>query len=213
LRKIRENWIILQGISTWKQQPSQIASLIRLATVVLAALLYILRRKRHRSIQRKPLYLRMSSVLLNTSILAIYGLWKSSELYCWQIARSTFHSVFVMPNGAIANKDKNTTVRFSVRIKKLYLRISNVLLIINTSILAIYGLWKAKLYCWKITRSTFHSVFVMPNGAIRIKIPPFDSALVVRNCTNYGCQMYYLSLKAKRNCIVDKSLKIIKLIY
>jgi hypothetical protein len=40
----------------------------------LAALLYILRRKRHRSIQRKKLYLRMSSVLLNTSILAIYGL-------------------------------------------------------------------------------------------------------------------------------------------
>ena len=35
----------------------------------LAALLYILRRKRHCSIQRKKLYLRMSSVLLNTSIL------------------------------------------------------------------------------------------------------------------------------------------------
>jgi hypothetical protein len=40
----------------------------------LAALLYIWRRKRHRSIQRNKLYLRMSSVLLNTSILAIYGL-------------------------------------------------------------------------------------------------------------------------------------------
>ena len=40
----------------------------------LAALLYILRRKRHRSIQRKKLYLRMSSVLLNSSILEIYGL-------------------------------------------------------------------------------------------------------------------------------------------
>jgi hypothetical protein len=38
------------------------------------ALLYILRRKRHGLIQRKKLYLRMSSVLLNTSILAIYGL-------------------------------------------------------------------------------------------------------------------------------------------
>ena len=35
---------------------------LRLATVVLAALLYILRRKRHRSIQRKKLYLRMSNV-------------------------------------------------------------------------------------------------------------------------------------------------------
>jgi hypothetical protein len=34
----------------------------------------------HRSIQRKKLYLRISSVLLNTSILAIYGLWKSSEI-------------------------------------------------------------------------------------------------------------------------------------
>jgi hypothetical protein len=40
----------------------------------LAALLYILRRKRHRSIKRKKLYSRMSSVLLNTSILAI-NLW------------------------------------------------------------------------------------------------------------------------------------------
>jgi hypothetical protein len=25
----------------------------------------------------------------------------------------------------------------------------------------------------------FHSVFVMPNGAIRIKIPPLDSALEI----------------------------------
>jgi hypothetical protein len=40
----------------------------------LAALLYIFKRKRHRSIQRKKLYLRMSNVLLSTSILAIYGL-------------------------------------------------------------------------------------------------------------------------------------------
>jgi hypothetical protein len=49
---------------------------------------------------------------------------------------------------------------------------------------------QAKLYCWQIARSTFHSVFVMPNGAIRIKIPPFDS-----NCTNYGCQMYSITIK------------------
>ena len=28
----------------------------------------------------------------------------------------------------------------------------------------------------QITRSTFVFVFVLPNGAIRIKIPPFDSA-------------------------------------
>jgi uncharacterized membrane protein len=34
----------------------------------------------HRSIQRKKMHVRMSSVLLNTSILAIYGLWKSSEI-------------------------------------------------------------------------------------------------------------------------------------
>ena len=36
----------------------------KLVKLRLAALLYILRRKRHRSIQRKKLYLRMSSVLL-----------------------------------------------------------------------------------------------------------------------------------------------------
>ena len=40
----------------------------------------------------------------------------------------------------IANKDKNTTVRFSYN-KNLYLRMSNVLL--NNSILAMYGLWKS----------------------------------------------------------------------
>jgi hypothetical protein len=39
-----------------------------------------IRIKYHRSIQRKKLYLRMSSVLLSTSILAIYDLWKSSEI-------------------------------------------------------------------------------------------------------------------------------------
>jgi hypothetical protein len=39
----------------------------------LTALLYILRRKRHRSIQRNKLIV-LTSVLLNTSILAIYGL-------------------------------------------------------------------------------------------------------------------------------------------
>jgi hypothetical protein len=86
---------------------------------------------------------------------------------------------------------------------------------------------QAKLYCWQIARSTFHSVFVMPNGAIRIKIPPFDSALEivlimdVKCITNismitkqqYSSDLWPLSLKAKRNCIVDKSLKIIKLIY
>jgi hypothetical protein len=32
------------------------------------------------SIQRKQLYLRMSNVLLNNIILAIYGLWKSNEI-------------------------------------------------------------------------------------------------------------------------------------
>jgi hypothetical protein len=77
---------------------------IRLA----ALLLYILRRKRHRSTQRKKLYSRMSNVLLNSCILANYGLWKSSEigqivllinrsqyvLYCWQITRTTFVLVF-----------------------------------------------------------------------------------------------------------------------
>jgi hypothetical protein len=85
----------------------------------------------------------MSNVLLNTSILTIYGLWKSSEIFIvdkslavrigWQITRRLSDLVFVMSNGAIFNKDKNTTVRFSVRNctytnEKLYLRMSNVLL-------------------------------------------------------------------------------------
>jgi hypothetical protein len=39
-----------------------------------------------------------------------------------------------------------------------------------------------------LTRSTFHSVFVlMPNGAIRIKIPPFDSALEIVLITDVKC--------------------------
>jgi hypothetical protein len=60
----------------------------------------------------------------------------------------------------------------------------------------------------------------MPNGAIRIKIPPFDSALEIVLITGVKCitkqqyssDLWPLSLKVKRNCIVDKSLKIIKLI-
>jgi hypothetical protein len=58
----------------------------------LAALFYSLGRTRDRSIQRKKLYLRMSSVILNTSIPAIYGLWKSSE-----IVLLTNHSHYVCP--------------------------------------------------------------------------------------------------------------------
>jgi hypothetical protein len=59
------------------------------------------------------------------------------------------------------------------------------------------------------------------NGAIGIKIPPFDSALEIVLITDVKCitqqqqyasDLWPLSLKAKRNCIVDKSLKIIKLI-
>ena len=57
----------------------------------------------------------------------------------------------------------------------------------------------------------------MPNGAIRIKIPPFDSALEIVLITDVKCitkqqyssDLWPLSLKIKRNCIVDKSLKII----
>jgi hypothetical protein len=66
----------------------------------------------------------------------------------------------------------------------------------------------------------------MHNGAIKIKIPPFDSALEIVLTTDVKCitnismitkqqyssDLWPLSLKAKRNCIVDKSLKIIKLI-
>ena len=55
---------------------------IRLAVL----LLYIMRRKRHRSIQRKKLYSRMSNVLLNSSILAIYMAFENQaklvKLYC-----------------------------------------------------------------------------------------------------------------------------------
>jgi hypothetical protein len=72
----------------------------------LAALLYILRRKRHRSIQRKKLYLRVSSVLLNTSILAIYGLWKSGEIVLLtSLLTNRSQYVFV---------DKSLAVRFIV---------------------------------------------------------------------------------------------------
>jgi hypothetical protein len=75
-----------------------------------------------------------------------------------------------------------------------------------------------RIICLQITRTTFVLVFVMPNGAIRIKIPPFDSALEIVlitdvKCTvllnkQYSSDLWPLSLKAKRNCIVNgKSLK------
>jgi hypothetical protein len=41
-------------------------------------------------------------------------------------------------------------------------------------------------FCWQITRSTFHSVFVL-NAAIRIKIPPFDSELEIVLITDVNC--------------------------
>jgi hypothetical protein len=64
----------------------------------------------------------------------------------------------------------------------------------------------------------FHSVFVM--GAIRIKIPPFDSALEivlitvitdVKCITKQQCSgdLWPLSLKAKRNCIVANRSKLL----
>ena len=52
-----------------------------------------LRLSLYRSIQRKKLYSRMSNVLLNSSILAIYGLWKSSEI--GQIVLLTNRSQYV----------------------------------------------------------------------------------------------------------------------
>jgi hypothetical protein len=60
----------------------------------------------------------------------------------------------------------------------------------------------------------------MSNGAIRIQILPFDSALEIVLLTvviyiskqQYSSDLWPLSLKMKRNCVVDKSLKIIKLI-
>jgi hypothetical protein len=54
-------------------------------------------------------------------------------------------------------------------------------------------------------------VFVMPiNGAIRIKIPPFDSAqkIVLKDVkciTKHQYSSDLWPLKIKRNCIVDKS--------
>ena len=75
-------------------------------------------------------------------------------------------------------------------------------------------LWLQSLYF----NNKFKFKFAMPNGAIRIKIPPFDSALEIVlimdvKCITkqqYSSDLWPLSLKA--NCIVDKSLKIIKLI-
>jgi hypothetical protein len=62
-------------------------------------------------------------------------------------------------------------------------------------------------------------VYLPLNAAIRIKIKPFDSELEIVLITDVNCItnsilaiIWPLSLKAKRNCIVDKSLKIIKLI-
>ena len=61
----------------------------------------------------------------------------------------------------------------------------------------------------------------MPNGAIRIKIPLFDSALEIVLITDVICitkqecssDLWPLSLKAKRNCIDNRrSELIIKLI-
>jgi hypothetical protein len=60
----------------------------------------------------------------------------------------------------------------------------------------------------------------MPNGAIGIKILPFDSALEIVLITDVKCitkqqyssDLWPLSLKIERNCVVVKSLKIIKLI-
>jgi hypothetical protein len=94
---------------------------------------------------------------------------------------------------------------------------------------------QAKLCCWQnrsqyvylltdrqITRSTFVLVFVMPNGAIRIKyhrsIQRKKFVLTDVKCITkqqYSSDLWKLwplSLKAKRNCIVDKFLKIIQLI-
>ena len=75
-----------------------------------------------------------------------------------------------------------------------------------------FELNQAKMYLLTNARSTFHSVFVMYNGPIRIKIPPFDTALEIVLITNVKCitkqqcssDLWPLSLKAKRNCIVAK---------
>ena len=56
-------------------------------------------------------------------------------------------------------------------------------------------------------------VFVMPNSAIRIKIPPFDSAQEivltdVKCITKHQYSNDLWPLKIKRHCIVDKSLAV-----
>jgi hypothetical protein len=101
----------------------------------------------------------MSSVLQNTSILAIYGLWKSSEIVLLtnrsqyvlllQITRATFVLVFVMPNGAIRIKIPPFDSALEIVL------ITDVKLLLNNSILAIYGLclWKSSEIVLLINRS------------------------------------------------------------
>jgi hypothetical protein len=66
---------------------------------------------------------------------------------------------------------------------------------------------QAKLYCWQITRATF--VLVPFDSALEI-VPNTDVKCITKQ--QYSSDVWPLSLKIKRNCIVHKSLKIIKLI-
>jgi hypothetical protein len=120
----------------------------------LAALLYILRRKRHLSIQRKKLYLRMSSVLLNTSILAIYGLWKSSEIVLLtnrsQYVLLTNHSHYVCPcicNAAIRIKIPSFDSAWEIVLTDFKCITKHQ----YSSVMAFEN--QAKLYCWQIAQN------------------------------------------------------------
>jgi hypothetical protein len=113
----------------------------------LAVLLYILRRKRHRSIQCKRLYFNMD-VKCITKHQYSSDLWPlkikrncivrqiARSTFCWQITRSTFHSVFVL----------NAAIRIKIPLFDSELEIVLITDVncITNSILAIYGLclWK-----------------------------------------------------------------------
>jgi hypothetical protein len=121
------------------------------------------------------LYLRMSNVLLNNSVLAIHGLSKSSEIVLLtNHSRSTFVLDLVLSCNAYKwrNKVKNTNVRFSVR---------------NCT----YG-------C---------QIWVIPRSRLEI-----ESSVKCITKQQYSSDLWPLSLKSKRNCIANESLKIIQLI-
>jgi hypothetical protein len=76
-----------------------------------------------------------------------------------------------------------------------------------------FELNQTKLYLLTNARSTFHSVFVlMHNSPIRIKIPPFDTALEIVLITNVKCitaKQLYRVYKKKRNLGISQEIDIV----